>query len=105
MRLGYDRPLLGRLCQRFAKRVMQTLRARTKPAAACNRTLALRDAAGFADARPRLRYAAARPNLLVHAAGPRCRAVPLSSSAHEIVRRAGLLLRILQVSKIPVFSE
>ena len=30
MRLGYDPPLLGRLCQRFAKRVMQTLRARTK---------------------------------------------------------------------------
>jgi len=30
MRLGYDRALLGRVCQRFAKRVMQTLRARTK---------------------------------------------------------------------------
>ena len=30
VRLGYDRPLLGRVCQRFAKRVMQTLRARTK---------------------------------------------------------------------------
>ena len=27
MRLGYDRSLLGRVCQQFAKRVMQTLRA------------------------------------------------------------------------------
>ena len=32
MRLGYDRALLGRECLRFAKRVMQTLRARTKRA-------------------------------------------------------------------------
>ncbi|MGH1347893.1 MAG: transposase [Nannocystales bacterium] len=30
VRLGYDRGLLGRVCQRFAKRVMQTLRGRTK---------------------------------------------------------------------------
>ena len=32
MRLGYDRALLGRVCQRFAKRAMQTLRGRTKRA-------------------------------------------------------------------------
>ena len=32
MRLGYDRALLGRVCQRFARRMMQTLRARTKRA-------------------------------------------------------------------------
>ena len=30
VRLGYDRPLLVRVCQRFAKRVMQTLRQQTK---------------------------------------------------------------------------
>ena len=30
VRLGYDRPLLGRVCQRFAKRVMQTLRQQSK---------------------------------------------------------------------------
>ncbi len=30
VRLGYDRPLLGRVCQCFAKRVMQTLRQQSK---------------------------------------------------------------------------
>jgi len=29
-RLGYDKRLLGRVCQGFAKRVMQTLRGQTK---------------------------------------------------------------------------